>query len=399
MLEEKLLQSKQLELENQVWVMDRCAGCGMCVAACSRGRLHFESGMTHPEFVPKMKTIGLSVVELDTCTFCDKMCIESCPRLKDWDKQKIYSLISAKTVRFTSGNLVNEMIVDLLSAGFLNNYIDAVLIMDVNRWTGKPFVRVVRSVEDLYKVSGNQGVWTPILSSLYNELLNNGFEKVAIVGPPCVAQAVRSVSDSTIDGLSMIRNSIGISIATFCQGFYETHLIEDLSNILKISPAEILTISSSIKEDVLQVKLINGTIETLKLKEKQKFMRLGCARCTDYLGEAADISIGLDGSPKDYATLITWNPMGRRFLQNCINLGLIETENNVDQESLSIIGSNKERRSQAQAFDLLQIYSLEALVDPSRLEDAKRRFKELFDLKKHTSPKVSSGCGSGCNGC
>jgi coenzyme F420 hydrogenase subunit beta len=371
----------------------------MCVAACSRGRIHFESGMTHPEFVPKVKTVGLSVVDVDTCSFCDEMCVESCPRLKEWDKQKISSLISAKTVRFTSGNLANEIIVDLLSAGFLNGYIDAVLIMDMNRWTGKPFSRVVRSVEELYKVSGNQGVWTPILSPLYNELLSNGFGKVAIVGPPCVAQAVRCVSDSTIDGLSMIRNSIGISIATFCQGFYETHLIEDLASILKISPAEILTISSSVKEDVIHVKLINGTIESLKLKEKQKFMRQGCSRCTDYLGETADISVGLDGSPKDYATLIGWNPTGKRFIQNCVNLGLIETENNVDQESLSIIGSNKERRSQAQAFDLLQIYSLEALVDPNRLEDAKHRFKELFDLKIQNSHKLPNGCGSGCNGC
>lgn len=393
------MQSRQLRLENQVWALDRCAGCGMCVAACSRGRIHFESGMTHPEFVPKVKTVGLSVVDVDTCSFCDEMCVESCPRLKEWDKQKINSLISAKTVRFTSGNLVNEIIVDLLSAGFLNGYIDAVLIMDMNRWTGKPFSRVVRSVEELYKVSGNQGVWTPILSPLYNELLSNGFGKVVTVGPPCVAQAVRCVSDSTIDGLSMIRNSIGISIATFCQGFYETHLIEDLANTLKISPAEILTISSSVKEDVIHVKLINGTIESLKLKEKQKFMRQGCSRCTDYLGETADISVGLDGSPKDYATLIAWNPTGKRFIQNCVNLGLIETENNVDQESLSIIGSNKERRSQAQAFDLLQIYSLEALVDPSRLEDAKHRFKELFDLKTQNSHKLPNGCGSGCNGC
>ncbi|MHA2494676.1 MAG: Coenzyme F420 hydrogenase/dehydrogenase, beta subunit C-terminal domain [Candidatus Hodarchaeales archaeon] len=393
------MQSRQLRLENQVWALDRCAGCGMCVAACSRGRIHFESGMTHPEFVPKVKTVGLSVVDVDTCSFCDEMCVESCPRLKEWDKQKISSLISAKTVRFTSGNLANEIIVDLLSAGFLNGYIDAVLIMDMNRWTGKPFSRVVRSVEELYKVSGNQGVWTPILSPLYNELLSNGFGKVAIVGPPCVAQAVRCVSDSTIDGLSMIRNSIGISIATFCQGFYETHLIEDLASILKISPAEILTISSSVKEDVIHVKLINGTIESLKLKEKQKFMRQGCSRCTDYLGETADISVGLDGSPKDYATLIGWNPTGKRFIQNCVNLGLIETENNVDQESLSIIGSNKERRSQAQAFDLLQIYSLEALVDPNRLEDAKHRFKELFDLKTQNSHKLPNGCGSGCNGC
>ena len=191
--------SRRLELENEVWNLDRCAGCGICVAACSRGRLEFKSDMPHPSFISKVKTVGLSVVDVDTCSFCEGMCAESCPRLKEWEESEIINVISAKTTRNTTSNHINEIVTDLLSAGFVNGFIDAALITDVNRWDGTPYTRVVRSIEELYEVSGNQRLWNPILSNLYHEVLNNEFNQIAIVGPPCVAQAIRRVNDSKLE--------------------------------------------------------------------------------------------------------------------------------------------------------------------------------------------------------
>ncbi|UCH31614.1 MAG: Coenzyme F420 hydrogenase/dehydrogenase, beta subunit C-terminal domain [Candidatus Bathyarchaeota archaeon] len=390
---------RYLELESQVWNVDKCSGCGMCVAACSRGRLSFDPGMNHPTFVPKIKTVGLSISDVDTCSFCEGLCTESCPRLKEWDNQEIGRLYAAKTTRACAGIPLNEVIIDLLSAGLVNGYFDSVLIMDMNKQDGKPSARVVHSVEELYQISGHQAVWTPILSSLYKEILDKHIKKIAVVGPPCVAQAVKKVSDSANDGLGILRDTLGISVAIFCPGFYEASILDDLSSRLKVSPADILSIRRSAANDILQVKLASGRTEKIPVEEEQKYLRKGCARCTDFLGEMADISAGAFGSSEGYATLIAWNPIGNNFIQNCLNFGLIETNSDVNLEALEAARSVKERRARTQAFDSLLIYSLESLTDKRRLEEAKRLFMDLFGDKSQESQKSSKSCGSGCVGC
>ncbi|MFX0126457.1 MAG: Coenzyme F420 hydrogenase/dehydrogenase, beta subunit C-terminal domain [Candidatus Hodarchaeota archaeon] len=391
--------TKQQELENEVWDLDRCAGCGMCVAACSRGRLEFKSEAQHPTFIPKVKTVGLSVVDIDTCSFCEGMCTESCPRLKEWEEKEIIDVISAKTTRNITSNHVNEIIIDLLSAGFMNGYIDAALIMDVNRWDGIPYSKVVRSIEELYEVSGNQKLWNPILSNLYQEALKNNFSQIAIVGPPCVAQAIKRVTESDIEGLSILRKSIGIMIGLFCSGYYESALLEDLSSHLDVSPAEIISITSSFKGKYLEIKLTTGKSAKFPLEEEQKYLRKGCARCTDYLANAADISIGQTGSQIGYTSLIAWNPKGHSFLNNCINLELIEITEEVDFKAISAACSEKHRRERTQTFDSLLIYSLETLMDENRLLEAKNRFLGLFTQKKNEGTLKIQGDCNGCSNC
>ncbi|MFX0152458.1 MAG: Coenzyme F420 hydrogenase/dehydrogenase, beta subunit C-terminal domain [Candidatus Hodarchaeota archaeon] len=391
--------TKRLELENEVWNLDRCAGCGMCVAACSRGRLELKSDMPHPLFIPKVKTVGLSIVDVDTCSFCEGMCAESCPRLKEWEENEIINAISVKTTRNVTNNHINEIITDLLSAGFANGFIDAALITDVNRWVGTPFTRVARSIEELYEVSGTQRLWNPILSNLYHEVLNNDFNQIAIVGPPCIAQAIRRLNDSKVEGLSILQKSIGIVIGLFCSGYYETALLEDLSSHLSVSPAEIISITGSANGEYLEIKLNTGKIATFALEEQQKYMRKGCARCTDYVAEMADISVGQTGSQVGNATLIPWNMKGQNFLNNCFNSGLLETAEEVDLKMISVACSEKRRRERTQAFDSLLIYSLESLTDENRLTEAKNRFMNLFTQKKSIkSLKMRGGC-NGCSGC
>jgi coenzyme F420 hydrogenase subunit beta len=355
--------------------------------------------MPHPLFIPKVKTVGLSVVDVDTCSFCEGMCAESCPRLKEWEDNKIISAISVKTTRNVTSNHINETITDLLSAGFGNGFIDAALITDVNRWDGKPITRVIRSIEELYEVSGTQRLWNPILSNLYQEVLNNDFNQIAVVGPPCIAQAIRRVNESKVEGLSILQKSIGIVIGLFCSGYYETALLEDLSSHLSVSPAEIISITGSANGEYLEIKLTSGKIATFALEEKQKYLRKGCARCSDYVAEMADISVGQTGSQVGNVTLIPWNIRGQNFLNNCLNFGLLETTEEVDLKTISAACSEKQRRERTQAFDSLLIYSLESLTDENRLTEAKNRFMNLFTQKKSIkSLKMRGGC-NGCSGC
>lgn len=73
--------SKRLEAE--VWSLDTCAGCGLCVAACSKQVLKWD-GSTHPVLDRRTKTVGYTKEIFDSCSFCSKFCEEACPRLQHW---------------------------------------------------------------------------------------------------------------------------------------------------------------------------------------------------------------------------------------------------------------------------------------------------------------------------
>jgi len=70
-------------LQQEVWALDRCSGCGVCVAACSKGVLYWD-GEQHPLLEEREKALGLSHLKLRTCEVCEKFCELSCPRLVDW---------------------------------------------------------------------------------------------------------------------------------------------------------------------------------------------------------------------------------------------------------------------------------------------------------------------------
>jgi ferredoxin len=44
-------------LEPEVWSLDNCAACGLCVAACSKQVLAWEGG-DHPVLQDRIKTVG-----------------------------------------------------------------------------------------------------------------------------------------------------------------------------------------------------------------------------------------------------------------------------------------------------------------------------------------------------
>ena len=44
-------------LETEVWSLDTCAGCGLCVATCSKQMLEWDGG-DHPVLQKRTKTVG-----------------------------------------------------------------------------------------------------------------------------------------------------------------------------------------------------------------------------------------------------------------------------------------------------------------------------------------------------
>ncbi|MFQ5711192.1 MAG: Coenzyme F420 hydrogenase/dehydrogenase, beta subunit C-terminal domain [Candidatus Geothermarchaeales archaeon] len=389
---------KSEKLEAEVWGLERCAGCGMCVTACSKGVLSFSETREHPIREVREKILGLSHTELDTCFFCEGTCVESCPRLAEWEVGEIVYVASARTTRSTKSGASNDVITDLLCSLMQNGFIDGAVVTDVDRWSLKPVSRVATSIKELVECMGNLYIWTPTLQSLHEAVHTLGLEKIAVVGTPCVAQAIRRVQGSTVEGLEAYRRALQLVVGVFCSAMFPYNVIPEV--IVKdtgIPLHNIRRVDRSTKNNNFMVTLRDGSTRVIALEDVQGYVRKGCARCDDFLAEMSDISIGAVGAKNGYSTVIARNAKGMGCLLNAKDWGFLDIDEEVDMEALRAAREEKERRKRVQMFDSLSIVVLDALKDHSRIEEAKRRFGALYELKTREMPKQSSK--GGCEGC
>ena len=384
-------------LQNEVWSLDRCSGCGACVAACSKGVLYWGAEQ-HPLLEERQKRLGLSQIKLRTCEVCERFCELSCPRLVDRTSLEATKALSARSAGVTRSGEPNDVMRALLVAARCANLIDGAIILDTDPWTLEPKARVATSVDEIVSSSGVQYLWGPVLDALNEAVYERELRRLAVVGVPCVAQAVHRIMHSDNQRLSPYKQAIRVTISAFCTGTYMPSLVTDLlERGMGIRRESISGISSSVAEGIMKVSLWDGEERTVPITEVEPFTRRGCGTCDDYLGESADISVGTVGAQQGYATLITRTPGGEIFLQNAILFGLLETTDVVDQNALDSAKAEKDRRTRAQAFDEFRILLLDSLSDPKKRAAVRKAYVELYGvtgeaLERSKSHVVCSGC-------
>jgi coenzyme F420 hydrogenase subunit beta len=365
------------KLQQEVWDQDRCSGCGACVAACSKGVLHWDAA-EHPRLEERQKTLGLSRLKLRTCEVCEKFCELSCPRLDEPLPLEPLATVSAQSSGVVHCGTPKEVLRALLVAARSADLIDGAVMMYVDPWCIEPKVMVATTVEEMASGAPLQQLWAPVLSALNEAIFDRGLTRLAVVGPPCVAEGARRLRESSHPRLSPYR-AIRLTISPFCAGVYMpelvTHLLEEGMGIARYRIAS-LTISSG--DGTMNVALRDGTETKVPLTDVERFTRRGCGRCDDFLGESADIAVGQIGAVPDHSTLITRSAAGQRALQNARAFGLLRTDARVDAAALQAAKAQKDRRQRARAFDQLRILMLDALADPKKEADVRRQFVDLY---------------------
>jgi coenzyme F420 hydrogenase subunit beta len=353
-------------LQQEVWALDRCSGCGVCVAACSKGVLYW-NGEQHPLLEEREKSLGLSRLKLRTCEVCEKFCELSCPRLVDWVPMEPRFTVSARSAGIVQSGAPNDVIQALLVAARSADLIDGVVMLDMDAWTLEPVARVATTVDEIVSSVGMQYFWAPVLSALNEAIFELGLTRLAVVGSPCVAEGARRLMSAENGRLWPYQQAIRLIIASFCTGVYMPDMVAQLLEQGKgISRGQIRGLTTSEADGTLNVTLWDGTERSIPLTEVEPFTRHGCASCDDYLGESADIAVGTVGALPGHATLIARTPAGEAFVQNARAFGLLETISQVDKGALSAAREAKERRSRAQAFDEFRILMLDSLSDPRK---------------------------------
>ncbi len=384
-------------LENEVWSLDSCAGCGLCVAACSKQVLSWQND-SHPDLVKRTKTLGLSKTTLDSCSFCNKFCEEVCPRLDRWAPMEARTVLAAHARGPIHSGAPNDVIRAILSAGRSAGMLDGVVMLDIDPWDLKPVARIVNTVEQIVNTVGPQYLWAPVFDKLNEAIFDTGMENIAVVGTPCTAQAIRKLRTSTNPRLAPYQEAIRLSISIFCTGIYKPEMIEEvLVKRMNVSRSQVKRVEISPDREWMRAVLWDGSVRTIPRQQAEGFTRSGCGRCDDYLGESADLAIGSLGSPIDTSTMIIRTLTGDVFARNAVQMGLLETSPEVDLDALNAAASEKDRRERAQAFKELEIMMLDSLADPKKRADAIQQFVRLY--RTPAQPGKVEHIPRGCTGC
>ncbi|NIM94443.1 MAG: hypothetical protein GTO18_12140 [Anaerolineales bacterium] len=371
-----------IKLQRDIWSADRCSGCGVCVAVCSKCVLKW-NGKQHPTFETREKKIGLTQIPLKTCEVCEKFCELCCPRLVNWIPMGEESVISVHSAGVQVSNRPNDVIRSLLIAAMSSDLIDGVVMADMDPWTLEPFTRVATSVDEIANALGTQYLWTPVLSELNKAIFDLDLTRLAIVGMPCVAEGVRQLIAANSARLRPYQERLRFVISTFCTGVYlHEPLYEFLEDGLGVSKRHIQELRVSPTKDEMIISSWDGSERSVNRADVDDATRLGCGRCIDFLGDQADLSLGLAGASEGFATLIVRSHAGKKLLGNALQLGLIETGGQVDEQVLRQAREQKNLRTRAQSLDELRVLSLDALGDPKKRNVVRKQFVRLYGTHK-----------------
>ncbi len=304
------------DLEKAVIDADRCVQCGVCVAACPTD------------------SIGIGEDDLPTlvkmCTGCS-LCWDFCPRgglhyESTWKItgngnshgiEGIGHVEESYTARFKErmdgvqdGGFVSALLISLLEAG----EIDGALVAresETERWKGEAFLAT--TPEDIRECAG----------SFYNQTLALGHvdfkgydlppnPRIAVVGTPCEIEGIKAMQARPWTWGSSKVEAITLTIALLCtKSFnYEKLMLEEIRDKRGVDLANVGRVDIDRGKMVVQ-DLDGETIFEEPIRDFHEAALKGCDECADFMGHAADISVGSVGSADGYSSVIVRSEEGQ----------------------------------------------------------------------------------------
>jgi coenzyme F420 hydrogenase subunit beta len=294
------------DLEKAVIDADRCVQCGVCVAACPTDSI----GIGEDDLPELVKM----------CTGCS-LCWDFCPRgglqyESTWKitggesvegmgrvEESYTARVRQKIAGVQDGGFVSALLISLLEAG----EIDGALLARASaseRWKGEAFLAT--TPEEVRACAG----------SFYNQTLALGhvdFEdydlppnpRVAVVGTPCEIEGIKAMQARPWTWGSSKVEAITLTIALLCtKSFnYEKLMLEEIRDKRNVD------LDSVGRVDVIRGKMIVQDLEGVTIFEEpirdfHGAALKGCDECADFMGHAADISVGSVGSADGYSSVL-----------------------------------------------------------------------------------------------
>ncbi len=302
-----------------------CTGCSLCWDFCPRGGLRYEStwlksaqpvanGSSCPG-LPGLPEVANGDAPVDN------------PPSTDWritgvDPSPGLGVVLEKVaarVRETQlaavgaqdGGVVTAVLLASLAAGEIDGAV--VARQDpTTPWKGIPFVAT--SPEQIREAAGSFYNQTMALASL--DLAAAGLDRdarVAVVGTPCEIQGIRALQARDWGRGSARVDAVVLTIALLCtKSFdYRKLVLKELRDDRGIDLAQVVRL------DVIHGRFLaqdhtGATLLDEPIKAFHGAALKGCDECADFLGRAADLSIGSVGSEAGYSSVLVRTEQGRR---------------------------------------------------------------------------------------
>jgi len=330
------------DLQAEVWDTGKCSGCGACTAVCPADALYFEEGT----MVATPKTTGYCKVVTDGVE-CGA-CYEVCPRTGDQPAGTLgeyTGLMSAKAAFDVPGRQSGGAVTAILAGALDAGLIDAVVTVTEDKWTLKPSSVVITTSEVLVQKAGSRySWWVPLLAALKTAVVEKKYRRIAVVGVPCVVQAVARMRASSNDLVRPYGSAIRLVIGLFCtETFdYAALVTGKLKTEKKIDPAQVKKLDVKGK---LEILMHDGTVATIPMAELEACVRPGCHICTDLTSLLADISAGAVGSPAGLTTLVIRTPAGKNMVDNAIERKMLVVSGEVDTAAIGKLAEAKIKKA------------------------------------------------------
>jgi coenzyme F420 hydrogenase subunit beta len=335
------------DLKRDVWDTDMCSGCGACVGSCPLEALHFR-GDDNPIYD------GL-------CSKCST-CYNVCPRTPDKksisvsrvpeNRDNIGPYIKRYFARSSDFQIIKRaqgfgVVTSVLKHILDEKIVDAAIVVTSDIFMNTRAM-IAKDFSDVKKSTKVKYIWTPVLSKLREAVLDPSIESIAVVGVPCVIQALEMVSQSK---LLLYKKKLKLRIGLFCWEIFRHILISEMIHKelqLDIDPRMIWMFD--IRHRKLVVELTDSTEYHIPLETASKYARKGCNYCVDFTSEWSDISVGNAGAPKDFLTVVTRTETGESIIKDMITKGKLVTEP-FNQKSFSLAERvNKKKKLRIKNF-------------------------------------------------
>jgi coenzyme F420 hydrogenase subunit beta len=317
------------ELEEAVIDADRCVQCGACIAACPSDSIGIGA-----DGLPKL---------VKMCTGCS-LCWDFCPRggmrheatwglLEPADDPVGWKVTGAAggnglgpvhqtwTARARpgvpgaqDGGLVSALLIGLLEAGA----IDGALVARESRtqpWKGEPYL--ARTPQEVVACAGSFYNQTMALAAL--DLKGHDLPprpRIAVVGTPCEVEAIRAMQARPWSWGAQRVDAVLLTIALLCtKSFnYEKLMVGEIQRQRGI-PLEQVGKVDVIHGKLLVEDLDGNTLVSEPVRDFHGAALKGCDECADFLGRAADISVGSVGSEDGWSSVLVRTEVGLQAVE------------------------------------------------------------------------------------
>ncbi len=320
-------------------VVDRklCTFCGACISACL---------LRHLEWAGE----PLRTERKAACEDC-LICYEACPVRGEIGDDEVFGekrrdrflgvyrrIVAARSEdEEVVRNAQDGGVVSTILKHLMKSYVDgAIVVRKQDDWA--PLPSVAKDVDDVLAAGKTKFGISPNLMLIRDAVLDDYLDRICVVGMPCHVRGVRHLQRMKFELAPAIKFVIGL----FCRENYEydalrryvESIMHDISAVRKFS----------VVEDAMLVHFDDETL-SIPITEVKKWVPRHCLLCEDFASELADISVGCDGSPEGFSTVIIRTEHGERVFTEIEEEGLLKTAS-ADLSTIRDIAKRKKEKAE-----------------------------------------------------